>query len=137
MIFSFLTLFSVYGAVRSNQQKSNIERHQKSSQKNTEKQKKRKKNQNKQTNYKKRRRESYINIPTKQTHFQELNQLQSQLVPAYINILSDEEDNYIRKTPKNRHVHLQYSSLTLLFFFLVSPPVHSICISFKNKSSHV
>ncbi|MCP8717978.1 MAG: hypothetical protein M5F18_01605 [Asgard group archaeon] len=70
--------------------------------KNTEKQKKRKKKKtkiNKQTT-KKRRRESYINIPTKQTHFQELNQLQSQLVPAYINILSDEEDNYIRKTPK-------------------------------------
>lgn len=102
MIFSFLTLFSVYGAVRSNQQKSNIERHQKSSQKKKTLRNKRKKKKtkiNKQTT-KKRRRESYINIPTKQTHFQELNQLQSQLVPAYINILSDEEDNYIRKTPK-------------------------------------
>lgn len=93
----------MYGAVRSNQQKSNIERHQKSSQKKKTLRNKRKEKKktkiNKQTT-KKRRRESYINIPTKQTHFQELNQLQSQLVPAYINILSDEEDNYIRKTPK-------------------------------------
>lgn len=62
----------MYGAVRSNQQKSNIERHQKSSQKKKtlrNKRKEKKKNQNKQTNYKKKKKRKLYQHPYKTNPF--------------------------------------------------------------------
>lgn len=63
----------MYGAVRSNQQKSNIERHQKSSQKKktlrNKRKEKKKKNQNKQTNYKKKKKRKLYQHPYKTNPF--------------------------------------------------------------------